>query len=192
MGSGSAAPPIASMVFASAPPVHERRSGRRARGAALWPLLIVVLFPAFVGARTPALTQAPAIDLPTDDGRIKPADLAGKVVYVDFFASWCGPCKQSFPWLKAMHEQYAAKGLVIVAIDVDKERSDAFRFVTHFAPPFLVGYDPEGKTADAFRVEAMPSSFLVSPTGTILYSHVGFDMKDASKIEAQIKKALTQ
>jgi thiol-disulfide isomerase/thioredoxin len=142
----------------------------------------------------PAAAQvvAPAIDLPTENGRIKPADLAGKVVYVDFFASWCGPCKMSFPWLKAMHERYAAKGLVIVAINVDKERADATQFIGHFSPPFVIGYDPVGKTAEAFHVEAMPSSFLISPSGTVLYSHLGFNLKDAAKIEAQIQKALNQ
>ncbi|MEO8501450.1 MAG: TlpA disulfide reductase family protein, partial [Vicinamibacteria bacterium] len=135
---------------------------------------------------------APAIDLPTREGRIKPADLAGKVVYVDFWASWCGPCRVSFPWLKAMHDQYAAKGLVIVAVNLDKERVDATQFLAHFETPFLVAYDREGKTADAFHVQGMPSSFLISPNGTILYSHVGFDQKDAARIEAQIKKALIQ
>jgi thiol-disulfide isomerase/thioredoxin len=153
-------------------------------------LLAALLVPAVAHAAPPSL--APAIDLPTDDGRIKPADLAGKVVYVDFFASWCGPCKVSFPWLKAMQEQYADKGLVILAVNVDKDRADALHFTARFSPTFLVGYDPKGKVAEAFHVEGMPSSFLVSPNGTILYSHVGFDMKDAPKIQAQIEKALTQ
>ena len=71
-------------------------------------------------------------------------------------------------------------------------RGDARRFIAHFSPPFLIGYDPAGKTAEAFHVEGMPSSFLISSTGTILFSHVGFDSKDAAKIEAQIKKALIQ
>jgi thiol-disulfide isomerase/thioredoxin len=165
-----------------------------ARGAILCLWLASVPLPAFAHATPRAATRAvaPAIDLPTYDGRISPADLAGKVVYVDFFASWCGPCKVSFPWMKTMQEHYGPKGLVIVAIDVDKDRADARQFVAHFSPPFLVGYDPAGKTAEAFQVEGMPSSFLISPTGTILYSHVGFDMKDAIKIEAQIEKALTQ
>jgi len=156
--------------------------------------LACVLFPAVAHATPPATAQAvaPAIDLPTDDGRFKSADLTGKVVYVDFFASWCGPCKVSFPWLKAMHEQYAAKGLAIVAVNVDKDRADARQFIAHFSPPFLIGYDPAGKTAEAFHVDGMPASFLISPAGTILFSHVGFDSKDAAKIEAQIKKALIQ
>jgi cytochrome c biogenesis protein CcmG, thiol:disulfide interchange protein DsbE len=175
-------------------PVNENKCATSARGATLLLWLASVLVPAVAQPAPPAATQtvAPAIDLPTYDGRITPADLAGKVVYVDFFASWCGPCKVSFPWLKVMQEQYAPKGLVIVAINVDKDRADAMHFVTHFSPTFLVGYDPAGKTAEAFHVEGMPSSFLISPTGTILYSHVGFETKDAPKIEAQIEKALTQ
>jgi cytochrome c biogenesis protein CcmG/thiol:disulfide interchange protein DsbE len=174
--------------------MNEKESGARLRTATFALFLASVLLPAAAHPAPPARAQAvaPAIDLPTDAGRIKPADLAGRVVYVDFFASWCGPCKVSFPWLKAMHEQYAAKGLVIVAINVDKDRADATQFIAHFSPPFLIGYDRAGKTAEAFHVEGMPSSFLISPTGTILFSHVGFDLKDAAKIEAQIKKALIQ
>jgi len=174
--------------------MNERRPEAHLRTVTLSLFLASVLFPAAAHAAPPAAAQAvaPAIDLPTDDGRFKSADLAGKVVYVDFFASWCGPCKVSFPWMKTMHEQYAAKGLVIVAINVDKDRADARQFIGHFSPPFLIGYDRAGKTAEAFHVEGMPSSFLISPTGTILYSHVGFDLKDAAKIEAQIKKALIQ
>jgi thiol-disulfide isomerase/thioredoxin len=172
----------------------EKEFGARLRTATFALFLASVLFPAAAhpAPRATAQAVAPAIDLPTDDGRIKPADLAGKVVYVDFFASWCGPCKVSFPWLKTMHEQYAAKGLVIVAINVDKDRGDARQFISHFSPPFLIGYDPRGKTAEAFHVEGMPSSFLISPNGTLLYSHVGFDLKDAAKIEAQIQRALSQ
>ena len=174
--------------------MRENTSRPRPRGATLCLGLIVALFPTVAHTAPANGTQslAPAIDLPTDNGRIKPADLAGKVVYVDFFASWCGPCKLSFPWLKTMQEQYAAKGLVVVAINVDKDRGDAVQFLAHYSPTFLVGYDPKGKIADAFNVQGMPSSFLVSPTGTILYSHVGFDTKDAAKIQAQIEKALTQ
>jgi thiol-disulfide isomerase/thioredoxin len=174
--------------------MHEMESGAGLRIATFALVVASVLSPAAAHPAPPASAQAvaPAIDLPTDDGRIKPAGLAGKVVYVDFFASWCGPCKVSFPWLKAMHEQYGPKGLVIVAVNVDKDRGDARQFIAHFSPPFLIGYDPAGKTAEAFHVEGMPSSFLVSPTGTILFSHVGFDLKDAARIEAEIKKALIQ
>jgi len=176
------------------PLVTKNPSGADPRAVRVGLLLVSLLLPAVAhpASRTAAQATAPAIDLPTEDGRIKPADLTGKVVYVDFFASWCGPCKESFPWLKTIHEQYAAKGLVIVAINVDKDRADAMRFIAHFSPPFLIGYDPAGKTAESFHVQGMPASFLISPTGAILYSHVGFATKDGAKIEAEIKRALIQ
>jgi cytochrome c biogenesis protein CcmG/thiol:disulfide interchange protein DsbE len=169
-------------------------SGDRLRTATFVLFLASLIVPAAAhpAQRATAQAVAPAIDLPTDDGRINPADLAGRVVYVDFFASWCAPCKVSFPWLKAMHEKYAAKGLVIVAVNVDKDRADAAQFIANASPPFRIGYDPAGKTAAAFHIDGMPSSFLISPAGTILYSHVGFGLKDAARIEAQIKKALGQ
>lgn len=135
---------------------------------------------------------APFINLPTKTGTIRPADLAGKLVYVDFWASWCGPCRLSFPWLKALHEQYAAKGLVIVAINLDKTRGEADRFLSSFSTPFVVAFDPSGKTADEFHVEGMPSSFLLSPSGAILSSHLGFDLKEAARIETAIKEALAK
>lgn len=135
---------------------------------------------------------APSIDLPTRTGAVTPADLAGKLVYVDFWASWCGPCRLSFPWLKTMHEQYASKGLVIVAVNLDKTRVEANRFLANFSAPFVVAFDPEGKTAEAFHVEGMPSSFLVSPNGEIVFSHAGFDLKEAARIESVIKEALTK
>ncbi|MEO8360249.1 MAG: TlpA disulfide reductase family protein [Vicinamibacteria bacterium] len=172
----------------------EKNSPTGATSLALWLMAALSMVPSVSPAAPapPLKIAAPAIDLPTHDGRIKSADFAGKVVYVDFWASWCGPCKVSFPWLKTMHEQYAAKGLVIVAVNVDKDRADANQFVARQSPPFVVAYDPAGKTADAFHVEGMPSSFLIGPDGNIIYSHVGFDMKDAAKLEAQIKKALIQ
>jgi len=109
---------------------------------------------------------------------------------VDFWASWCGPCQASFPWLKAMHERYASKGLVIVAVNVDKQRADANRFAAKFDPPFVIAYDPTGKTAEAFHVGGMPSSYLVDGKGNIVFSHSGFAAKDAAKLEERIRKAL--
>jgi thiol-disulfide isomerase/thioredoxin len=113
-------------------------------------------------------------------------------VYVDFWASWCTPCRRSFPWLEALHEHYAAKGLVIVAIDLDKTRSDADEFLTKVPAPFTVAFDPAGETAEAFQVSAMPSSYVIGPTGAILYSHAGFDPKRTAAVETLIQEACTR
>jgi cytochrome c biogenesis protein CcmG/thiol:disulfide interchange protein DsbE len=173
------------------------RRGRRASWARVL-VCVVGLAPLStpaLGAASPASAApavAPPIDLPTRTGTITPADLAGKFVYVDFWASWCGPCKLSFPWLKTLHEKYAAKGLLIVAINLDKTQGEANRFLANFSTPFLIAFDPAGKTAEAFQVEGMPSSFLVNPGGAIVFSHAGFDLKEAARIESVIQEALTR
>jgi thiol-disulfide isomerase/thioredoxin len=135
--------------------------------------------------------QAPAFSLPGwHSPTVALADFAGKVVYVDFWASWCGPCRQSFPWMKAMHDRYAARGLTIVAINLDKDRDAADDFLRDFPAPFLVAFDPSGATADSYHVGTMPSSYLVGPTGAILHAAAGFDPKEAPALEQKIKEAL--
>jgi len=138
------------------------------------------------------LKRAPNFDLPTKSGNVSLNTLRGKIVYVDFWASWCGPCRQSFPWMIKLHEQYSPKGLVIVAINLDKTQDLADNFLYDFSPPFIVAFDPSGKTAEAFKVPAMPSSYLLNRDGTILYSHAGFDPKKTGDIEALIKEACSK
>ncbi len=133
---------------------------------------------------------APDFTLPTSSGPVSLHDFRGKVVYVDFWASWCGPCRQSFPWMSTMANKYAADGLVIISINLDKNREAAGEFLEQFHPPFIVSFDPAGKTAVAFGVDAMPSSFIVSRTGRIVFSHEGFELSRAAAIEDRIKEAL--
>jgi cytochrome c biogenesis protein CcmG/thiol:disulfide interchange protein DsbE len=134
--------------------------------------------------------KAPAFELPTRDGTVSLASLSGRVVIVDFWASWCGPCRQSFPWMAAMHERLASKGLSIVAVNLDKERSAANGFLADYRAPFTVAFDPEGKTAGAYKVKGMPTTFVISTDGRVLYSHIGFDPKRTGEIEAIIQEAL--
>jgi len=140
------------------------------------------------GAPTPP--PAPAFTLPTRDGTVSSDSLRGKVVLVDFWASWCGPCRQSFPWLKSVHDRFAGKGFEIVAINLDKDRRAADEFLGKYPAPFTVAFDPSGGTAKSFRVWGLPSGFLVDPAGGILYSYAGFNPKDASRIEARIEQAI--
>jgi cytochrome c biogenesis protein CcmG, thiol:disulfide interchange protein DsbE len=132
---------------------------------------------------------APVISLPGRDGKtISLESFRGKTVLVDFWASWCAPCKMSFPWLARMQEQYAPKGLVVIAVNLDKKREAAEDFLEKHPAPFVVAFDPSGKSAEAFQVKAMPSSFVIDPSGRILYTHVGFDPKKTGPIEDLIQE----
>lgn len=119
-------------------------------------------------------------------------DLKGKVVLVDFFASWCEPCKASFPVMQGLHKDYAAKGLVIVAVNVDEKSADMADFVKKHPVDFLIVRDAQQKLVADVKIKSMPSSFLLDPQGKIQAVHAGFKgeetrKKYVSEIEALLK-----
>jgi thiol-disulfide isomerase/thioredoxin len=134
---------------------------------------------------------APAFDLPGTSKAIRLADLKGRVVYVDFWASWCAPCKQSFPWMNEMQAKYGPRGLNIVGVTVDKKREDADKFLASTPAKFLVGFDTTGKVAETYRPAGMPTSFLIGADGIVRAVHVGFREKDKEDLEREIAAALT-
>ncbi len=170
----------------------EAAHDRIRRGATVLLLLALAIAPCAFAKPRERPTQAPDFSLPANSGTISLHDFRGKVVLVDFWASWCVPCRQSFPWMTSMMNRYGAQGLAIVAVNLDKQRDAANRFLETFTPPFPVAFDPSGKTAEGFRVEAMPSSFLVSRTGEIIHIYAGFDPGHAQTIESQIQEALSK
>src|SRR5450755_2944651 len=101
------------------------------------------------------------------------ATLRGRVVYLDFWASWCGPCRQSFPWMQTLNNTYADQGLSIVAINLDADRADADKFLHQFKPTFDVRFDPEGKLAELNNIKTMPASILIDRHGVTRFTHMG-------------------
>lgn len=116
----------------------------------------------------------------------------GKVVYVDFWASWCGPCRQSFPWMKAMHEKYGKDGLVIIAVNVDQERKLADAFLAEFNPAFTVLFDDKGALASQFKVQTMPSSYLLDRQGKPRFKHLGFHEAKREQYEKEFQQLLAE
>ena len=124
------------------------------------------------------------------DPQLDLAQYRGKVVYLDFWASWCKPCRQSFPWMNAMQQKYSAEGLVIVAVNVDERRADADQFLKAVPASFTIVYDTEGRLAEAYNLIGMPSSFLIGKDGTVIQKHEGFFEDSPAHYEAEIRAAL--
>ena len=110
----------------------------------------------------------------------------GQFVYIDYWASWCGPCRQSFPWMNALHAKLGPKGLKVVAVNVDAKRADADKFLVHTPAQFTVAYDPQGLSAKTLAIKTMPTSMLVSPEGKVLFVHSGFRTEETGQLEAKI------
>lgn len=137
---------------------------------------------------------APNFDLPTldRDSRISLGDLQGKVVYVDFWASWCGPCSVSFPYLERLRTQYKSEGFEVVAINLDADIEDAKRFLQRNAVTYPVLVDDQKQTPVQFGVKGMPTAFLLDRAGNIRHVHTGFRSSDADKLARWIEQLLLE
>ncbi|MBZ9612760.1 TlpA disulfide reductase family protein [Rheinheimera maricola] len=118
--------------------------------------------------------------------------LTGKVVLVDFWASWCAPCRKSFPWLNAMQQRFGAEGLLVLAVNEDTDRSEAARFLQQVPADFSILYDHAGALAEQYQLMGMPSSFLIDKKGQIRYRHIGFKQADIAGYETQIRQLLAE
>ena len=122
-----------------------------------------------------------------------PDSVKGKVVIVDFWASWCGPCHDSFPVLNELYKKYSDKGLVIIGVNVDEKKSDMQDFLKDTPATFTVVRDGQQSLVNKVDIGVMPSSFVLDRDGKVQYTHSGFHgdqtKKDyISEIEALLAK----
>lgn len=150
---------------------------------------------ALLGAPTLAVEvggQPPAFELPSRKGTLNLAQYKGKTVYLDFWASWCGPCKQSFPWMNDMQSRYGAKGLQVVAVNLDQKTDDAKAFLEANPALFEVAFDATGQVPRSYAIKGMPTSVLIGPDGRVLMVHTGFKDEHRAELEKHIQQALGQ
>ena len=120
-----------------------------------------------------------------------PASTAGKVVILDFWASWCGPCGESFPAMDELQKKYGPQGLVIIAVNVDEEKSDMADFLKKHAVTFTIVRDAKQKLVEKAGIATMPSSFLVGRDGKVVFTHSGFHGAETRKqYEQEIESLL--
>ena len=115
----------------------------------------------------------------------------GKVVYLDFWASWCVPCRLSFPWMAQLQQTLGAKGLTVVAVNVDKDRAKADAFLQQMPPSFRVVFDPKGDIAKQYDFRDMPTSILIGRDGKVHFVHDGFYPEKESEYLSHIDSLLT-
>lgn len=125
----------------------------------------------------------------------KPFDLSayqGKVVMLDFWASWCGPCRKSFPWLNEMQAAKESQGLVVIGVNVDEDPADAEAFLQKYKATFKLEFDPKGLYASHYDIPGMPTSLIFDRNGKLIHTHAGFKLNNIDMYEAAIDSALAQ
>ena len=148
------------------------------RNSAIRHLWVCVCFLSIAAAHA-----APSIDLDA---------FRGRVVYLDFWASWCAPCLQSFPWMQAMQAAYEPRGLTVVAVNLDQYRKDADRFLAKFHPNFDVRFDPQGEMAERFKIQGMPTGVIIDRHGVARFTHIGFRPAYQAAYEDQLRQVLAE
>ena len=135
---------------------------------------------------------APACSVPLLDGRrsVSLADYRGQVVYLDFWASWCGPCRESFPFMNELQRELAGKGLQILAVSVDKTPEEARRFLARYPAQFTIALDAAAACPAAFQLHGMPSSYIIDKGGAVRAVHAGFRNRDRAEIRQQLLDVL--
>ena len=115
-----------------------------------------------------------------------------RLLYVDFWASWCVPCRASFPWLNEMQIKYADQGLKVIGVNVDRQRRDAEAFLARYPAQFDLLMDHQGELAERYALQGMPSAILLGSDGTELERHIGFRADHVDQYEKTIQQLLLE
>ena len=132
-----------------------------------------------------------SVPLHNSQGTVSLSHYKGKVLWIDFWASWCPPCRASFPWMNAMQQKYGQYGFQVVGINVDENSADGVNFLRQHPAAFDVYFDPNGQAPELFNVQGMPTSLLVDRQGQVHLMHIGFEPQQKAELEAKIRAVLS-
>ena len=161
-------------------------------------ILLLATLPAYLLLTTSTMAAqligrpVPVCNLTALDGA--PVDslqaLKGEVLYVDFWASWCPPCIQSFPFLTGLQQEYGERGLRVIGVNLDEKIADAEKFLSDYPAGFTIVADLSKQCAKDFDVIAMPSSYLIDREGIVRYIHRGFRQGETKELRLIVEQLL--
>jgi thiol-disulfide isomerase/thioredoxin len=137
---------------------------------------------------------APAFSAPRlgSQGTISLDEHLGKVIYLDFWASWCPPCLTAMPVLDELQREFGPRGFEVVAVNVDRDPEQALRFLAARPVAYPSASDPAGELPRRFGIATMPTSFLIDRSGVVRQVHEGFRRSDAARIRAEIRALVAE
>ncbi|MFI4867778.1 MAG: TlpA disulfide reductase family protein [Steroidobacterales bacterium] len=144
-------------------------------------------------ASAAAGTPAAAFQLPAAAGDpVNLADLKGQVVLINFWASWCGPCRQEMPVLDQLYRKYKTAGFTLLGVNVEPKSGDAISFLKATPVSFPILFDTQSKVSTLYEVSGMPSTVIVDRKGNIRYVHHGYKPGDEGQYQDQIRSLMRE
>lgn len=128
--------------------------------------------------------------LDSQEKKVSLENFKGKILYIDFWASWCPSCRRSLPWMNDIQNKYGREKLEIIAINLDEDKEDAVRLLKDINSQITVLFDPEGDTARIYNVKAMPTSLLIDSEGKVVSVFQGFKEETEEQIEQELERLL--
>ena len=167
-----------------------------------WILAVLFTLPLYsqAAAGNSVVTVEPPIPAPewtlpaieNAEGELSLSQFKGKITYIDFWASWCGPCRLSLPALNKLHAEFDAAKVQFVAVSIDVVEEDAWDFLKRYAVDYPVVIDTESEIARMFAVDGMPSGYLLDADGRVREIHVGYKSGDEMKLAESIRNLLLE
>jgi len=137
--------------------------------------------------------QAPNFTLKSLGGKnLKLSEMAGNVVLINFWASWCGPCREEMPLLNDLHKKYEPLGFTVLGVNVEEDAKNARGFLKNFPVDFPIVLDNKNKVSKKYNVIAMPTTVVVDRDGNMRFLHKGYKPGDEEKYRKMVKKLVRE
>jgi peroxiredoxin len=138
-------------------------------------------------------TPAPDFTLKSNSGKnIKLSELRGQVVMINFWASWCGPCRQEMPILNQLYQRYEPMGFTLLGVNVEEDKAAADKVLREIPVNFPVLYDSKNQVSESYQVRAMPSTFLIDRDGKVRYLHKGYKPGYEDEYQKQVRELIRE